>query len=66
MDSMNLTFFGGINEIGGNKVLLEDKSTRVFLDFGTSFSMIYSRLISFLSSITFSDSQRVNHSLTLS
>jgi len=35
---INLTFFGGIEEIGGNKVLLEDKSTRVFLDFGTSFS----------------------------
>jgi ribonuclease J len=34
----SLTFFGGINEIGGNKVLLEDKGTRVFLDFGTSFS----------------------------
>jgi len=35
---MNLTFFGGIEEIGGNKVLLEDKNTRIFLDFGTSFS----------------------------
>jgi len=35
---MNLTFFGGINEIGGNKVLLEDKSTRIFLDFGKSYS----------------------------
>jgi len=35
---VNLTFFGGIEEIGGNKVLLEDKSTRLFLDFGTSFS----------------------------
>lgn len=30
----NLTFYGGINEIGGNKILLEDKGTRVFLDFG--------------------------------
>ena len=35
---VNLTFFGGVQEIGGNKVLLEDKSTRAFLDFGTSFS----------------------------
>jgi len=35
---MNLTFYGGINEIGGNKVLLEDRGTKVFLDFGTSFS----------------------------
>jgi len=35
---VNLTFYGGIEEIGGNKVLLEDKATRIFLDFGTSFS----------------------------
>jgi ribonuclease J len=33
-----LTFYGGINEIGGNKILLEDRKTRVFLDFGFSFS----------------------------
>jgi ribonuclease J len=33
-----LTFYGGVNEIGGNKVLLEDKKTRVFLDFGQSFT----------------------------
>ncbi len=32
-----LTFHGGINEIGGNKILLEDKGTRIFLDFGKSF-----------------------------
>ena len=36
--NMNLTFFGGIEEIGGNKVLLEDKTTKAFLDFGTPFS----------------------------
>jgi len=35
---VTLTFFGGIETIGGNKVLLEDKSTRLFLDFGTPFS----------------------------
>jgi len=34
----SLTFYGGVNEIGGNKVLLEDDDTRVFLDFGMSFS----------------------------
>jgi len=34
----NLTFYGGVNEIGGNKILLEDKDTRVFLDFGKGFS----------------------------
>ena len=33
-----LTFYGGVNEIGGNKILLEDKGTKVFLDFGMSFS----------------------------
>lgn len=32
-----LTFFGGIDEIGGNKILLEDKGTRILLDFGKSF-----------------------------
>ncbi len=35
---VRLTFYGGVNEIGGNKVLLEDKGTRIFLDFGQSFS----------------------------
>jgi ribonuclease J len=34
----SLTFHGGVNEIGGNKILLEDKDTRVFLDFGKGFS----------------------------
>ena len=33
-----LTFYGGVNEIGGNKILLEDKKTRIFLDFGQSFT----------------------------
>ena len=33
-----LTFYGGINEIGGNKFLLEDGGSRVFLDFGKNFS----------------------------
>ena len=34
----NLTFYGGLSEIGGNKILLEDKGTRVLLDFGKSFA----------------------------
>ncbi len=33
-----LTFYGGVNEIGGNKILLDDGQTRIFLDFGKSFS----------------------------
>ena len=34
-----LTFYGGVNEIGGNKILLEDKQVRIFLDFGRSFTL---------------------------
>lgn len=34
---IKLTFYGGVREIGGNKILLEDKGTRIFLDFGRSF-----------------------------
>ena len=33
-----LTFYGGVNEIGGNKILLEDKKTKIFFDFGQSFT----------------------------
>jgi ribonuclease J len=33
----SLTFYGGIGEIGGNKILLSDEGSRVFLDFGKSF-----------------------------
>jgi len=33
-----LTFYGGVNEVGGNKILLEEQGTKVFLDFGVSFS----------------------------
>jgi ribonuclease J len=33
-----LTFYGGVNEIGGNKVLLKDRDTKIFLDFGMPFS----------------------------
>ena len=35
---MKLSFYGGIQEIGGNKILLEDDDTRIFLDFGMSFN----------------------------
>jgi len=33
-----LTCYGGVGEIGGNKFLLEDKDTKVLLDFGAGFS----------------------------
>jgi ribonuclease J len=29
---VKLTFYGGVNEIGGNKILLADKGTKIFLD----------------------------------
>jgi ribonuclease J len=38
---VKLTFYGGVNEIGGNKVLLEDGDTRLFFDFGISFAKRY-------------------------
>ncbi len=34
-----LTFYGGVNEIGGNKILLQDRDTKVFFDFGMSFAL---------------------------
>lgn len=34
---VSIRFYGGINEIGGNKILLEDNDTKIFLDFGMSF-----------------------------
>jgi ribonuclease J len=35
---VKLTAYGGVSEIGGNKILLEDGDTKIFLDFGVSFS----------------------------
>jgi ribonuclease J len=35
---VKLIAYGGVSEIGGNKVLLEDGGTRIFLDFGKSFN----------------------------
>jgi len=35
----SLTFYGGVGEIGGNKILLQDRDTRIFLDFGISIAM---------------------------
>jgi ribonuclease J len=35
----SLTLYGGVNEIGGNKILLADQDTRLFLDFGMSFNL---------------------------
>ena len=37
---VSLTFYGGVNEIGGNKFLVESGKTRIFFDFGQSFSLL--------------------------
>jgi ribonuclease J len=45
---VRLTFWGGVGEIGGNKILLEDGETRIWLDFGLSFrqkDMYYSEFM---------------------
>jgi len=36
---VKITLHGGAGQIGGNKVLLEDRDTRIFLDFGEPFGM---------------------------
>ena len=33
-----LRFYGGVDEIGGNKILIDDKGTKVFFDFGQPFN----------------------------
>jgi len=35
---VELTFYGGVNEIGGNKVLVKSKYGSIFLDFGLSYA----------------------------
>ena len=38
MSGCKITFYGGVNEVGGNKILLDDNGTRILLDFGKGFS----------------------------
>jgi len=38
MSEMEIKFYGGVDEIGGNRILVEDDASRVFLDYGMSFS----------------------------
>jgi ribonuclease J len=42
--SPTITVYDGANTIGGNKILLEDGATAVFLDFGTSFSTRFQKV----------------------
>lgn len=37
--AVTITCYGGVGEIGGNKILITDKDTKVFLDFGLIFSV---------------------------
>jgi len=41
----SVTFHGGVKDIGGNKFLVEDKGTKIFMDFGMSFSKEYKDMI---------------------
>ncbi|MBD3280362.1 MBL fold metallo-hydrolase, partial [Candidatus Dojkabacteria bacterium] len=43
-----LTFFGGVGEIGGNKILVSDGQDKIFLDFGMSFSKQFKYFDAFL------------------
>ena len=38
MGAPKVTFLGGVREIGGNKIIVEDGGDRILLDFGRSFS----------------------------
>lgn len=38
MAGCKLTFYGVVNEVGRNKILLDDNGTRMLLDFGKGFS----------------------------
>lgn len=44
----SLTFYGGVNEIGGNKFLVEDKGTKIFLDFGMQMGKVNQYFAEFL------------------
>jgi ribonuclease J len=41
MPEPSITFLGGVREIGGNKILVEDGPERILFDFGPSFSPRY-------------------------
>jgi len=45
----NITLYGGVNQIGGNKILIEDGDTRVFFDFGEPFHWKDDYFVDFLS-----------------
>lgn len=46
---VSITVHSGANQIGGNKILLEDGDTRVFFDFGEPFHLLDKYFVDFLS-----------------
>ena len=38
---VRLTLYGGVGQIGGNKMLLENGHIRLFFDFGTDYAQRY-------------------------
>ncbi len=44
----NLTFYGGVGEIGGNKILIEDRDARIWLDMGAPFDLGEEYFVEFL------------------
>ncbi|MCI4371971.1 MAG: MBL fold metallo-hydrolase [Thermoplasmata archaeon] len=44
----NLTFYGGVAKIGGNKILLEDRDARIWLDMGAPFDLGEEFFVEFL------------------
>src|SRR5256712_5005545 len=44
----NLTFYGGVGEIGGNKILVEDRDARIWLDMGAPFDLGEEYFVEFL------------------
>ena len=45
---LGLDFFGGVDEIGGNKILVNDGNSSIFLDFGMSFNLAHKYFSEFL------------------
>jgi ribonuclease J len=45
---VKVTIYGGAGEIGGNKVLLEDRGARIFFDFGEPFGLMDQYFVEFL------------------
>ena len=43
-----LSFFGGVGEIGGNKILVEDRDARIWLDMGAPFDLGEEYFVEFL------------------